>query len=378
MRGLVLATVAGAVAFPAAAAADTTPAGPATLTVGYGPNVACPMYSGGPAVIVAWQVDVGEGGQGGTVRPLFGDVVGDPVELPTQPGRYRFPAPHLYRDMNTCGETVGLVQSTGDHAVLKRDAPSYQYVNVAREGQPDEHIDGARLAADMVLERDLDRDLRGDVTEDRTDLRLSANAVREADERVRVDVTVTNAGLLAADMPRLETTSLPGARWEGTCMPIFAYPLCATTKLEPGESRLFRLRGDLPDAVAGEVAAISEGPDLAGTDNRAAVILPAAPTFDLVAAPSQRLKNGIAIQLRGIRAGRARVTVAFKVRGKTIKLSRLIPLTPYTAKKVTIRATGPKLRSLRRMLAGGALSAEITARTIRGQSPVTTTVKVTR
>jgi hypothetical protein len=378
MRGLLFAAVAGAVAFPAAAAADTTPDGPANLTVGYRSNVACPAYSGGAGVIVAWQIDVGEGGQAGTVRPVFGDVVGDPVQLPAQPGRYRFPAPHLYRDMNTCGETVGLVQSTGNHAVLERDAPSYQYINVAREGQPDEHIDGARLAADMVLERDSDRDLRGDWTEDRTDLRLSANAVREDDDRVRVEVTVTNAGPLAADMPRLETTSLPGARWEGICTSIFSYPLCATTKLEPGESRLFRLRGDLPDAVVGEVAAFSEGPDLAGTDNRAAVILPAAPAFHLVAAPSQRLKNGIAVQLRGIRAGRARVTVALKVRGKTVKLGKLVPLMPYTAKKVTIRATGPKLRSLRRMLAGGALSAEITARTIRGESPVTTKVKVTR
>jgi hypothetical protein len=378
MRGLLVASVVGAAAFPAAAAADITPAGPAKLTVGYGPNIACPAYSGGAGVIVAWEINVGEGGQGGTVRPVFGDVVGDPVQLPAQPGRYRFPAPHLYRDMNTCGERVGLVQSTGNHAVLERDAPSYQYVNVAREGQPDERIEGARLAADMVLERDSDRDLRGDWTEDRTDLRLSANAVREADERVRVEVTVTNAGSLAADMPRLETTSLPGARWEGNCTSIFAYPLCVTSKLEPGESRLFRLRGDLPDAVAGEVAAFSEGPDLAGTDNRAAVILPAAPAFDLVAAPSQRLKNGILVQLRGIRAGRARVTAALKMRGKTVKLSKLVPLTPYTPKTVTIRATGAKLRSLRRMLSGGAISAELTARTISGKSPVTTKVKITR
>ena len=69
------------------------------------------------------------------------------------------------------------------------------------------------------------------------------------------------------------------------------------------------------------------------------------------------------------------MTVAFNARGKTIKL---VPLTPYTAKTVTIRATGAKLRSLRRMLAGGGISAEITARAIRGQFPVTTKVKVTR
>jgi hypothetical protein len=41
----------------------------------------------GLAVIVAWQIDVGDGGQDGTVRPLFGDVVGDPVHLPAEPGR---------------------------------------------------------------------------------------------------------------------------------------------------------------------------------------------------------------------------------------------------------------------------------------------------
>ena len=226
MKRLLVTAVVAAVAVPPSAVADTTPDGPAKLTVGYGPYVACALWSGGPGVIVAWQIDVGDGGQSGTVRPVFGDVLGEPVQLPAQPGRYRFPAPHLHRDLNTCGERVGLVQSTGHHAVLERDAPSYQYLKVARDGQPEERIDGARLTAEMVLERDDDRDLLGDLTEDRTDLRLTAKAVREADERVRVDVTVTNAGPLAANLPRLETASLPGARWEGTCVWVLLPPFC--------------------------------------------------------------------------------------------------------------------------------------------------------
>jgi hypothetical protein len=41
MRGLLVAAVAGAAAFLTAAVADTTPAGPAKLSVGYGPGGIC-------------------------------------------------------------------------------------------------------------------------------------------------------------------------------------------------------------------------------------------------------------------------------------------------------------------------------------------------
>jgi hypothetical protein len=69
-----------------------------------------------------------------------------------------------------------------------------------------------------------------------------------------------------------------------------------------------------------------------------------------------------------VRAGRARVTVAFKVRGRTVKLSRVVKLSPFTPRTVTIHATGAKLRSLRR---AAPLKAEITVRTFSGRNPVT-------
>src|SRR5690349_5736799 len=118
MRASFLAGMALVAALPATAAADNTPAGPATLKPGSVP-VLCPAISGGPGVMVAWEVQVGDGGQGGMVRPVFGDVMGDRVELPPQAGTYRFTAPHLYRDAYVCGpDTVGLIQETGGHAVL--------------------------------------------------------------------------------------------------------------------------------------------------------------------------------------------------------------------------------------------------------------------
>jgi hypothetical protein len=151
-----------------------------------------------------------------------------------------------------------------------------------------------------------------------------------------------------------------------------------TTPLAPGETRVFVLRGDTPDAVAGEVGIASEGVDLAAADNRAAVALPAAPAFELVAASKLRLSRGIKVQVRAVRAGRTRVTVAFKARGKTVKLGKVVKLAPYTARSVTIRGRGAKLRSLRRMLAKGAVKAEVTARTLSGKTPVTTKVTATR
>ena len=70
MRAMVAATV-PAVAFPAVAdAAELTPAGPATLTPAFGPNVGCPAISLGRAVIV----DVGTGALDAeiTVRTISG------------------------------------------------------------------------------------------------------------------------------------------------------------------------------------------------------------------------------------------------------------------------------------------------------------------
>ena len=75
--------------------------------------------------------------------------------------------------------------------------------------------------------------------------------------------------------------------------------------------------------------------------------------------------------MRALRAGRARVTVAFKVRGRTVKVARTVKLAAYTARSVTIHPTGAKLRSLKRALKRGPVDAEITVRTFSGKTPVT-------
>src|SRR4051812_35956618 len=249
LRGLLAAAVAGAAAVVPAttAAAANTPSGPATLDVGYAsPGLVCPaVYRF--QVLVAWRVQVGAGGKAGTVRPTFGSTVGDPVELPAAPGTYTFPAPHV--PWQGCGDP-GLIQVTGEHAVLSADdTPQQRHITVAREGQADERIENTKLDVEGIVEPDTDLDLRGDLTEDRTDLRLAAVPSREPDGRLRVEVTVTNAGAVGADRPRLEAPVLPGGRWEGDCTPIIQFPHCYATPLAAGASRVYVYRADAPDAA---------------------------------------------------------------------------------------------------------------------------------
>jgi hypothetical protein len=370
-------------AFPAAARAENTPDGAATLISTYlstapaivgevGALSAGGYY--GPRVVISWTVTVGAGGRAGTVRPKIGTVLGDPVELPAEPGTYTFRAPHVASTW-----PLGLVQSTGGHAIVTREACrpdagrsadpcEYKWVDILRDGQPDERDRGAQLALTFNTEPDADSDLRGDLTEDHTDLRVSTKPSREADGRLRIEVTVTNAGPLAADLFSLDATPLAGARWEGACLPHSAFPHCLSTPLAAGESRVFVIRAEDPGATTATVTARSEGADLAAADNAGVASFAAAPSFDLVTAKEQRLSKGVKVQVRGVRAGPARVTVAFKVRGHTIKLARVVKLAPYTARTVTLHATGAKLRSLRRH---APLSAEISVRTPGTQDAVT-------
>jgi hypothetical protein len=382
MRVTLVAVVASAAVFTTspASAADLTPAGPATITPAWGPGLACPAISFGPEVLVAWSVQIGAGGQAGIVRPQFGTTLGDPVELPEQPGTYTFPAPHVpwYGE---CGPGPGIVQVTGEHAIVAKatDLPSSEYLLVTREGQADERIDGSKLAVTGLTEPDVDRDGRGDRTEDRTDLRISSTPAREADGRLRIEVTVTNAGPLTADRPTLTAPALVGGRWEGSCSPVWRYPLCVTPPLAAGESRVFVLRADAPSATTASLAVTSEGPDLAPQDNTSVAAFALAPAFDLATAARQRLSKGITVQVRGVRAGRTRVTVAFKLAsGKAVKVGKIVTLKPYAARSVTMKASGAKLRSLRRAVAKGSVSAEITARTFSGKTPITAKTTVTR
>ena len=130
-------------------------------------------------------------------------------------------------------------------------------------------------------------------------------------------------------------------------------------------------RADAPEATTATFTAGAEGPDLAPADNTSVAAFAAAPAFDLAAADRQRVTKGVKVQVRGVRAGRARVTVAFTVRGRALKVGRIVTLKPYAARSVTVKATGAKLRALKRAAARGALDAEITVRTISGKTPVT-------
>ena len=109
--------------FPPAAAADNhagrpgdadqQPTGPASRRVGHS---AC------KPVLTSWTVTVGRGGRAGHGAPVVGRAVGDPVELPATPGTYTFPA-HAHVNWQDCGAEPGLIQETGEHAVLVPASP---------------------------------------------------------------------------------------------------------------------------------------------------------------------------------------------------------------------------------------------------------------
>ena len=340
------APVLAAALLPGVPAAELTPTGPATLT-----STAAPATAPGGRVVLSWTVTVGPGGRAGVVRPLQDGVPGDPVRLPAAPGTYTFALPH------TATPPAGIVQETGGHAIVTREAcrPAIErafdpcetkWLDIRRPGVEDDRDRGAQLAIAYNSEPDADGDLRGDLTEDRTDLRVSAIPAREADGRLRVDVTLTNAGSLPADQPSLNSTWLAGAHFEGVCLT--AFPQCVTTPLAPGETRAFTIRAEDPSSTSVTVDARSEGADLEPADNSTVAGFLPAPPFDLAVAAGQRLERGIKVRVRGVAAARARVAASLKVRGHTVRLERTVDLVPYEARTVTLRASGATLRSLRR------------------------------
>ena len=352
-----------AASFPAtAAAADLTPAGPAALTEFH--TFPRPSVGNGQ-VLTAWSVVVAEGGSAGTVRPRVlnratgAAVTGDPVQLPAEPGTYTFAAPHL------AGTLIGLEQATGGHAIITRtecrpesgpnnDPCQNVFVDIAREGQADERINGAQLAISPIYEPDADGDLRGDTTEDRTDLQLSLVPTLGADCRWRVAATVRNAGPLAADRPVLKAAGSPDL---------------ALTPLAAGESRTLSLLTDTPSGPF--VSLSSEGPDLVPGNNMATFAVTPARPFTVTAAKQQSLRKGIKLSVRGSCNRKARVTATFKVRGRTIKVARTVNVDVTAARTLTLRPTGAKLRSLRRAAKRGKLTAQITVRSPDGGNTVT-------
>ncbi|HWK27839.1 MAG TPA: hypothetical protein VNS09_14845 [Solirubrobacter sp.] len=349
---IALVTAALVAAFPATAAAELTPDGPATLT---SVSTAISTSEGRPpAVLVAVRADVGTGGQAGTVRFRAANpqtaLTGDPVTLPAEPGSYTFPAPHIAWDSRT--GSLGIEQTTGGHALIAREACQpelgrwadpcqLQSVKVLRPDGTSESDDGARLTLVGLYEPDIDQDLAGDQTEDRTDLRVTAK--RETNGAVTV--TITNAGPRSADLPAAATTA-PGARWEG-CAKRAVWPWlpdCALDPIAPGASRTVTLFA----AAAGTVTVGAEGPDLVAADNVAEIAAP--PALALTAASKQSLRRGVKVRVSAVQAGRVRLTLKL---GKA-RVSRTVALEAFSERTVTLRPTGPKLRSLLRRAPGKA------------------------
>ena len=246
-------------------ATERTPDGPATLISHAGPVTAAPGR-----VLTSWTVTVAPGGRAGVVRPLIGGVAGEGVELSATPGTYTFGLPH------TAAEAQGLVQETGGQAIVARqgcrpeidrsfDPCETTWLDIRRPGEETVRDRGAQLAVTFNSEPDIDGDLRGDATEDRTDLRVGVVPARERDGRLRVDVTLTNAGDLTADRPAFDVSWLADARIEGPCLT--AFPQCVTPPLAPGETRAFVIRAEDPSATSVTIDAHAEGPDLAPADN---------------------------------------------------------------------------------------------------------------
>jgi hypothetical protein len=135
------------------------------------------------------------------------------------------------------------------------------------------------------------------------------------------------------------------------------------------------------------VKVAAEGRDLADGDNQATAGIPVkvglpappeSPAFRLTVAKSQKLRHGVALRVSAAKAGRARVVVAFKVRGRTVTLGKVVKLEADVDRAVTVRATGAKLRSLQRALRKRPLTARIIVRTISGTTPVAATTRVVR
>jgi hypothetical protein len=144
-----------------------------------------------------------------------------------------------------------------------------------------------------------------------------------------------------------------------------------------GETRTVALTAPTLDAVNTTLTIGGEGPDLADGDNTVPVTAPAATPLALTTAKSQRLAKGVRVHVRGIRDGRARVTAAFKRGGKTVKLAKVVTLQAGQERTVTLKPTGAKLRSLRRLVATRSVKASVTVRSV-GREDVARTVTTVR
>ncbi len=173
--------------------------------------------------INGWRVEVGPGGRAGVVRPRIasrsGVVLGDPVTLPAEPGAYTFPTAPI-----EFGTVVGIQQTTGGHSLIRTrpcepdqqnygDPCRYTWVDISPgepQGMPTTRLPGADLAIGAAF-------IRAPVPG--TDLRLSTRSSRDVGGRLRIAVTATNAGAVAARYPGVSALFPRGleAEWESVC-----------------------------------------------------------------------------------------------------------------------------------------------------------------
>lgn len=377
VAGFLLALMPAAAVAAERAPTDLTPDGPANLTPRF--TGASPAICGGPRVLTGWRATVGSGGRSGQVRVIAlgadGPVVGESVTLPAEPGTYTFPAPHVHSGCGGFG--LGLAQSAGGHAVVWREAcdPALApwanacdawHVDIDRDGQLRETWDGAGLALAAVDEPDIDADLRGDRTEDRTDLSLSTRATWAPDGKVRIALTVSNAGPLTADLPYLASERLdraPAASWPLPCPATYqallaaargGHNACLLPPLSPGGQQTVTL--DLPPGGTFPVSVGSEGDDLAPDDNSAEVPL-VPPGYRVLYRKVSLAARRIVVRVRADLPGGARIVA----RAPGVRVSRTVRLRAGT-QRLSLRLGPVNTRRLHAPSRRRALKVTVTAR----------------
>jgi hypothetical protein len=337
LAGGVVALLCSSALLAPAAMGALTPDGPATLSsVWRGAQTA---EGRSPSVLEAVKVTVGPGGAAGMVRARVSDLGVDPARgvqlgewtmLPAEPGTYTIPAPRL--DYDDRSLVLGLDQQTGGHAIVRASdcrtelgrygdlcqvvsldawtpilpdaAPAIPSDGASGGSAPTTRQPGEQLQIAPVGEADRDRDLAADTTEDRTDLTVSASAVRGPGGRMTI--TVTNHGPRTAGLPMAavdRTTTGPWApscatatSWFASVPPAGFASACSLPALAPGSSETVSLP-TIDDGRPVTVAAVAEGPDLNPADNTVEVVPSLAPAPVVRMAVASRARAGRIVKL---------------------------------------------------------------------------------
>ena len=309
---------------PASAAAERTPDGPATLISSRtGSGFPRPATAPDGRVLTSWTVTVGPGGRAGTVRPLVGGVVGDPVDLPATPGTYTFA-------LAPCAPAapLGLVQETGGHAIVTREAcrPAIarsldpcetKWVDIQRAGQGTMRDRGAQLRGRVQFRaRRRRRPARRSHRGPHRPARQPRCPSREPDGRLRRRRDADQRRARRRPTCRRSTPRGWRARAGGRVPAPARSRSALSTPLAAGRVALVRGPRRGPDRHRRSRSTPTRRARIwPPADNSTVAGFLPAPAFDLVAAEAQRLSRGIKVQVRGVAAGPARLIAAFRVRG---------------------------------------------------------------